>query len=109
MLQLCDVAPQAAPPLAAGVVTVRVCVPPPQLVLHPLHPLTTQSTGHPCVLHGTLCDKAGHAAPPFAGCVVTVLVCVAVPPPHAAEQEPWLPHPLTTQSTAPLLGAVTLT
>jgi len=59
----------ATPPLADCTVTVRVwrCLPPPHVAEHADHAdqsLTTQLTGHACVLHGCEANKVGHAAPP---------------------------------------------
>lgn len=100
---VCVVTGHAAPPLAAGVVTVKVCVcePPPQLALHPDQPdqVPTQSTGQPCTLHGCVCGETGHEAPPWAGCCFTVKVCDCVPPPQVAEQADQ-PDQVPWQSTA---------
>jgi hypothetical protein len=94
------------PPLAAGVVTVRVrvWVPPPQVaeqVDQSLQGLTAQSTGigHAWVLHVWVSVSAGQAIPPLAGWVVTVRVRVCIPPPQAAEQADQSLQGLTAQST----------
>ena len=53
---------------------VRVCVPPPQVLLHAAHsdqPDTKQLEGHACLLHERVSDSAGHATPPCAADAVT--------------------------------------
>jgi len=83
---------------------VLVEMPPPHEAEHGdhvrLHALTTQSTGHACVLHACVCSSAGQAAPPLAAAVTTERVLVETPPPHEAEQGDHVRlHALTTQST----------
>jgi hypothetical protein len=75
---------QAAPPLAAGVSTVRVRFqkPPPQVALHDENAVQldmTQSCGHGWVLHGWNAVSAGHAMPPFLGVVMIVRVRFVAP------------------------------
>ena len=92
-LQLCvsSSGPQATPPFAAAVVTVRdlLCVPPPHVALQAVHALQTdnwQSTGHGESLQLCVSSRAPQATPPFAAAVVTVRDLVCVPPPHEALQ-----------------------
>jgi hypothetical protein len=83
----------------AGLVHVRVCVPPPHAALHVVQSLQPPSTGagQACVLQVWLVDPS-HAAPPLAGAgLVHVRVCV--PPPQAtlhADQS--LQPPFTAQA-----------
>jgi len=90
----------AAPPLDAGVSTLRDCVdlPPPHVAEHGDHvdqALTLQSTGHGQACD---CDKLGHAAPPLAGCVMMVRVCVCDTP-QALGHTDHADHSLTLQLT----------
>jgi len=103
---VCSNAGQAAPPLAEEVMMLRVLdeMPPPHDAVHGvqvrLHALTTQSTGHGCVLHACVsCNDVGHAAPPLAACCVMVRLCVCTPPPHVAEHALHALHSDTPQST----------
>jgi len=94
----------AAPPFADPVVIDRVCVcmPPPHFLEHVDHAdqaVTTQLTGHACVLHACCCDKVGHAAPPWAALTTTERVCVWTPLPHVLEQADQADQPPTTQLT----------
>ena len=87
VLHACDWgAGHALPPCAVAVevLYVRVCVPPPHVLLHVLHwfHAPAQSTGHGAVLHA--CDSAaGQALPPCAADVVTLYDRVCDPPPHS--------------------------
>jgi len=103
VLQACSCvrAGHGTPPKAAATATVRVdvCRPRPQVLEqadHAAQPLTTQLTGHGCVLQLWDCDNAGHAVPPCAAATVTVRVCVCTPPPHVLEQADHADQPLTT-------------
>ena len=66
---------QGRPPFIGCWVTVRVrlCVPPPHILVHMLQSpkaLTSQFTGiaHGWVLHGRVSRSTGQAIPPFIGC-----------------------------------------
>jgi hypothetical protein len=104
---------QARPPFIGCCVTmrVRICVPPPQALLHMLHSvqaLTSQFTGiaHGSVLHGRVSRSAGQAMPPFIGCCVTVRVRTCIPPPHVRLHMPHSLQALTWQSTGIAHGCV---
>jgi len=92
----------ATPPLADCTVTLRVwrCLPPPHVAEHADHadqPLTTQLTGHACVLHGCEANKVGHRVPPWADAVTMLRDCVCTPVPQGFEQADHADHALTTQ------------
>ena len=82
-----------------GVVTVRLWLPPPQVLEHFSQPETTQSTGHGFVAHGCASDSDGQDAPVPLGSIVRVRLRLRVPVPHVLEQESNAPHCETTQST----------
>jgi hypothetical protein len=104
---------QAVPPFIGGwvIVRVRVCVPPPQVLLHmlqSLHALTWQFTGmaHGWVLQARVSRRAGQAMPPFIGCWVTVRVRNCIPPPQALLHMLQSLQALTWQSTGMAHGWV---
>ena len=72
--------------------TVRLRLPPPQVLEHFSQPETTQSTGHGFVAHGCASDSDGQDAPVPLGSIVRVRVRVRVPVPHVLEQESNAPH-----------------
>jgi hypothetical protein len=97
---------QAIPPFIGCCVTVRVrvCIPPPQVLLHALNSLqslTWQFTGiaHGWVLHARVSRRTGQAIPPFIGCCVTVRVRVCIPPPQVLLHALNSLQSLTWQST----------
>lgn len=77
----CGEAGHAAPPLAAGRVTVNDCdwIPPPHALLHALkldHTPWQSSGGQAWVWHAwVLVKTAGQATPPLAACSVMVYIC----------------------------------
>jgi len=88
---------QAAPPSAGeGLVHVRVCVPPPQVIEHVDQSLHPPLIGQACVLQVCVLGPL-HTAPTLAGRgLVHVRVCV--PPPQVREQVDQLDHPPLTGS-----------
>ncbi len=103
----------ATPPFAAATVTVRVCVwmPEPhdeEQAPNTPNALTTQLTGHACVLHDWMSVNGGHTAPPFAATTVTVRVRVYLPLPQLSVHELNAPHALTAQSIGHAATANTL-
>ena len=95
---------QAAPPLEAAVVTVRVwvCTPEPHDLLHdPKAPYadTTQSPGQAKVLQACVLVRVGQTTPPLEAAVVTVRVWVCTPEPHDLLHDPKAPYADTTQFT----------
>ena len=83
---------QAAPPLAAGVVIVKVreMMPAPHGTLQAdqADHVPVQSVWHTAVLHACDSVRVGQAAPPLLAGVVTRRDRDCVPPPQVAEQGP---------------------
>lgn len=96
---------QTAPPLAAGVTTVRVrrVYPLPQESEHGVQAPqvdTTQSTAHGLVLQPWDSTSGGQGTPPKLAWVMTVRVRVCWPPPQLRVQVDQVPQSDTTQSMA---------
>jgi hypothetical protein len=97
-------APQAPPPLAAAVTTVRerVCVPASQLTEQSpqdVNSVRTQSTGQGSELHACDSDRNGQATPPWLTLRVTARERLCEPPPHVVVHSVHACHVSTTQST----------
>jgi hypothetical protein len=85
----------------------RDCEPPSHEAVHgvqALKPLCSQLTAHACVLHERVSSKCGHAWPPFCTAVETLRERDCEPVPHDAVHVVQALKPVTSQSTAQLLG-----
>ena len=74
--RLCDDGGHVAPPHCGSMLTrLRVCEPPPQVLVHSGHDggnaPTAQSRGQQCVLQARTCELCGQAWPPNRGGVLT--------------------------------------